>query len=200
MLPSRAPVSVVANAVAFPEPDPGLFRLWLYYFDTKRLMIESVDQEKPGSRIMWAREGFKPEDFNDPWEPYAFTNDIDSAIVAERPVIVKDWPVIGTATVVIHEFGGHVLKHGDAWTDNGEHHKPFWSRQQDGGRCNLSGCCGSAGHSLRLHPEAHVGGGMTMQEAKTFLDAARRAGLHFEGYRLAYWDIDASRVPHAQKP
>lgn len=154
----------------------GYRRIWLHLFDDQDTLARWVGKNQQG----------KSEDFDDPWEPGAYTDDHDDVYTGEYPRW-RNALGIGTLKVAWHELRHIWLNGADedgVRNDNDEHHKFL--------KCSSWGLCVGADHGVRFI-DTHTGG-VPKQLAVELLDRARAAQRDVSGIRHAYVDVREDEI------
>lgn len=159
-----------------PPPKPeGHRRIWLHLF---------TDQDALASWV--TAGGGKGKDFDDPWEPGAYTDDYDDIYCSEYPQW-RNRLGIGTEAVCRHELR-HIFLNGPdedgVRNDNDEHHRFL--------RCAALGLCVGADHGARFLP-AHTGG-VPRSLAHDLLDTTRMQGPDENGVRHGWVDVPEQTI------
>lgn len=185
-----------------PPVPPGRRRLWLHLFPNQDALARYA-----------GKDGRKNPDFDEPWEPHAFTDDVDDNYQAPRPRPLQDAPFVGDVVVTQHE-GRHIFLTGPDEDgvphDNDEHHNfPVGVQRVLGpdGRvvrrrlvrrptCSVLGLCVGSGKTWRILPVHH--GGFTGAMARQLLKSARSARPDPRGVRHGYLDVAEHLILRAE--
>ena len=169
------PFHAYKQTVTAPVPD-GCRRIWLHLFQSQRHLAKWVGANQQGKSV----------DFDDPWEPGAYTDDHDDIYNSEYPAW-RNMLGIGTLKVVWHEMR-HIWLNGvdeDGVPNDDDEHHAF-------GKCRYYGLCVGANHGVRFI-DAHTGG-VPKALAVRLLREARITPADEQGIRHGYVDVPIADI------
>lgn len=178
-MPNAQPFDQWKANQTLPVVPSGYRRIWQHLFPSQAALAAWVEADRG-----------RGEDFDDPWEPGAYTDDYDDVYCGEYPAW-RNALGIGTDKVTHHELR-HIWLNGpdEDGVKNGddEHHHL--------GRCSALGLCIGANHGLRLI-DTHTGG-VPKALANRLLAAARAAPKDSTGVRHGFIDVPEADILKVQ--